>query len=353
MLTVEQGLTQFGVRVDEGNTKVRADRQNYSIYLGTMVFLFIFLFCLPFYLVRRADFESWSASPYTQPLSYAFRTAGENADVVIYGDSTAMHGIDPSIMSTELGVKVVNLPNTATTIHVVEDVPLRRYLAQNRPPKLIVFYFAPWDFDFGDPAYPMGNYEGRQTLARMGTVEEIWNYARKDPLQSLQFPFEFYFINTRLEALVTRPDHQVAQEVARTHGHVTNPLTSVLDSGCVFPEQVTHDLRFATVQRLGQKYSTPETQVLFVAAPIPDCKNAAAVLHQPYAQVPVAQPRVYPAKLFTPEAIYLHPKGELVPQVTKDLIDQVKPLLERGQSVDPMRSELATARDLPSMHPRH
>ena len=92
-------------------------------------------------------YERWSGSTWAPTLDYAFQTAGQNADVVIYGDSTALYGVDPLQMEKDLGLKVINLPNTMGSLPVVDDLSLKQYLAQNRPPKMIVFYMSSLEFE--------------------------------------------------------------------------------------------------------------------------------------------------------------------------------------------------------------
>jgi hypothetical protein len=80
------------------------------VYLGGFV-----IACMPGY-------ERWSGSKWAPTLEYAFQTEGQNADIVVYGDSTALYGVDPLQMERDLGLKVVNLPNTMGRLPVVDDL---------------------------------------------------------------------------------------------------------------------------------------------------------------------------------------------------------------------------------------
>jgi hypothetical protein len=318
---------QEPVRAAENASGMRSHERGFGRYLlSTSMFLLV-MYCVPFYVVRRADFDEISNTPYSLPLNSAFKMAGQNADVVVFGDSTALHGIDPSQMSRELGMKAINLPNTGATLRVMDDLSLRRYLATNRAPRLIVFYFAPWDLDYMHTELPIGTYEGREVLAHQGTGAEIFAYAWSHPSESLEFPFQFYMANSSWRAVVQRPYRYAGAEVARTQGHLSNPALTPLPEQCEFWPSATHDLRFDSVKALGTKYGTAETKILSFVAPIPACRNAAAVLNQPYNTLPAASPRELALSMFSGSVMYLHPTPEAVPAVTEQLVEAVRPML--------------------------
>jgi hypothetical protein len=108
------------------------------------------IWLLPFIFVRLPGFLRWSGSNYGSMLEYSFASSNANADVVIFGDSSALFGIDPLQMSAKLGLKTINLPNTMSSLPVTDDMALRQYLAHSAPPRLIVFYFAPWNLNFSN-----------------------------------------------------------------------------------------------------------------------------------------------------------------------------------------------------------
>jgi len=304
-----------------------AESQSLGRYLWTIGIFFLLLYCAPLYLVRTADFEQWSESPYTPPLNFAFETAGKNADVVLFGDSTLLHGIDPSQMSAALGVKVLNLPGTVATLRILDDLALRRYMQVNRPPRLIVFYFAPWDFDYSHSTYPTSTYAGVELLMHRGTAAEILAFVEHHPLQSLQFPFQFYYANRRVATILQHPYRSIGLEVARTQGHFTNPVQTKLTPDCQFPAAVMDELRFDSVKTIGERYQTPQTKVLYFVAPVPNCRNATPVVNRSYSELPAVPPKEMPAAMFSTEPVILHPLAASVPAVTQNLIDAVRPIL--------------------------
>jgi hypothetical protein len=329
MLLVEGiALDREQTGMEENVTAVGAEPGRFGRYLFSLSIFLLAMYCFPLYMVRRADFDARSNSPYSLPLNYAYKMAGQNADVVLFGDSTLLHGVDPSRMSEELGLKAINLPNTGATLRVMDDLSLRRYLEVNRAPRLIVFYFAPWDMDYMHTELPIGTYEGREVLAHQGTAAEIFAYVRRHPLDSLQFPFQFYLANSSLMTILKRPYAYAGVEVARTQGHLSNPASNELSAGCEFWAPSVKDLRFDSVKSLGAKYGSPQTQILYFIAPVPGCRNAAAVVNRLYSELPATPPRELATGMFRGSAMYLHPSAAAVPVVTDQLVEAVRPLLE-------------------------
>jgi len=311
-------------------------------YLFTTVGMLALLYVVPFFLGRLELYDRWNPYFLARPLNYAFKTAGENADVVLFGDSTAVIGVDPSQMSRALGVKVLDLVNTQPSLLVNDDLTLRRYLSANRPPRLIVFYFAPWDFDYGNTDFSSRPvFEGEQVLLRWGTSRDIVTFLLRHPTEGASFPLRFYA--SALESTLHWVPHSGQEEhLAATHGHVDDRNPAVLTSSCVFPQELIDRVRFDWVRSLGQRYASSETQVLSYVAPVPSCGNLSAVLGQPYDRLPAAPPRVLPPEYFSSE-ITVHPRAIAVPEVTRNLIEAVRPLVGPlvGSHVGPMQEEAA------------
>lgn len=315
-------------------------------YMCTVLAVVAVLYLLPPIAIRSGLWDRWNRSFYAQPMNYAFETAGLDADVVVFGDSTATLGIDPGQMSSALGVKVLNLPNTQDSLIINDDLALRHYLSGNRPPRLIVFYLAPWDLDYGnvDPATrPL--YEGEELLFRQGSWQQWRAFVFKHPELALSFPLQFYSTNLQFIRHGVRVPHQQAQLNA-TLGHVDNLVNSALDSSCSFPAPLIDSIRFSWVHDLAARYRSPQTRVMVYVAPVPSCANVSQVVNQPYEQLPAAPPKQMPPNFYNDPAMYVHPRTLAVPQVTRDLTDAVRPMLAASdQSALP-----ATANQQQSAH---
>ena len=280
-----------------------------------------------FFLARSPLYDRVNPSFYAKPLNYAFKTAGENADVVIFGDSTALLGVNPRQMSSALGVKVLNLVNTQPSLVVNDDMSLRHYLKQNRAPRLIVFYFAPWDFDYGHNDFDSRpTYEGEELLLRQGTSQEMTAFARRHPREIVMFPLKFYGTAWQFTMHHVPQVNQETQLTA-TRGHIDNTDPTIMKAPCRFPQYLIDNIRFAWVHDLGERYQTSVTQVQFYVAPVPACENVAAVAGRPYGQLPASPPKQVAPEFFMDDVRFIHPRAAAVHELTNNLIEAVQPLL--------------------------
>ena len=175
------------------------------VFLRYLAYLFIvpvLAVILPFVAERAEPLQGISASRFGRVLDYSYKSSRLDGDVVIFGDSSAMYGIDTVRLSGELGLRVINLPGTMGSLPVTGDLPLRKYLAFNRSPQLIVFYFTPWNLNAlqSENQY---SYEGDEQILRHGTVRDLWHLARTRPQDLIEFPMRFYSVPRGLE--VDRP----------------------------------------------------------------------------------------------------------------------------------------------------
>jgi hypothetical protein len=307
---------------------VAPSRSRLVLYFLVLLAVPGFFYLPPFFLVQMPSYAKWSRVPDFPLLDFSFKSAGQNADVVIFGDSSANHGIDPSLMSAALGVKVLDMPNGLGGLLVVNDLSLRRYMAADKPPQLIIFYFAPWNLDYGhDDIRTDPLYNGMEMLVRYGTAGEIFAFVKAHPAYAIQFPLMFYRANINPQMFHQKLYREQARQVVATNGHGDTIGTLHYDSGCVIPTALIGRMRYDWVRRMAETYSTPQTKVLVYVAPIPGCSNAQAAVDHARAVLPLAPPKTMPAPLFLDDQYYIHLYADGVPLATQNLIDAARPLL--------------------------
>jgi hypothetical protein len=281
------------------------------VYLGGFL-----LPCMPGY-------ERWSGSKWAPTLEYAFQTADQNADIVVYGDSTALYGVDPLQMEKDLGLKVVNLPNTMGSLPVVDDLSLHLYLAHNRAPKLIVLYLSSWNLNYMHPWGPR-LFEGEEMLLRHGSWSQIFHFAAHHLEETLNFPFRVYSgLGPHVIVDVLHGSHAVPEIVA-SRGHEVNDLpVGPLASDCTLPDTLLEEHRTDSVQALINRYSTPQTKTMLYLSPVPGCQNADALLSAIRAKnnLPAALPAVLAASDFSSDNMFAHVRPDAVSTST-DLLTQ-------------------------------
>jgi hypothetical protein len=76
-------------------------------------------------------------------LGYGATLRGRDCKVLIYGDATAMVGVDPKIIEAKTGLSTCNIAEAAGVTMVSGTLPVDRFLEGNPRPKVIVFLYAP------------------------------------------------------------------------------------------------------------------------------------------------------------------------------------------------------------------
>jgi len=317
--------------------KTMGEQANISKSGSKLIFYLIILLAIPgilyippFFVVRLPAYSKWSCAADFPLLDYAFNNPVKNADVVIFGDSTAKVGIDPSQMEAVLGEKVLDLPNNFGAVLVLNDLSLRLYMEHNKPPKLIVFYFPPWNLDYGHDDLSIDPiYDGMEMLFRHGTSREIFTFFEGHPFESIQFPWMFYKENISANLFKRENFRKEAQQVAMTNGHADYiGATLRYNSLCTIPPRLIGRIKYDWVRGLAEKYSTPETKVMVYLAPIPACRNAQAVVDRTQKVTELQPSKIMPANLFMDDKYYVHLDASGVREATEQLIEAVRPLLD-------------------------
>jgi hypothetical protein len=293
----------------------------FRFYLIWLVTPTLVLYFLGFLIVRVHGYERWGGSSWGPSLDYAFQTSGENADVVIFGDSSALLAVDPLEMSRRMNLKVINLPNTIGSLPVIGDMALKQYLRTNRPPRLIIFYFCPWDLDY---ARMTGTriFEGEEMLARHGSWKEIAVFSLHHPGELLNFPFRVFSSWSPASTLAWLRTSKKSPEVVAFRGHVTNTLPfPALNKDCSLPAADLAIERSASVRQLMGRYTTPVTGTLLYFAPVPNCAHVDRLLSavKTYFQSP--PPAVFPPTDFTADSYFAHLEPQAVAPATRLLGD--------------------------------
>lgn len=299
-------------------------------WLKTIFFLTLLLYLLPFALVRIPSFEHWGGSPFGPALDYPFTLAHADADVILFGDSSAVVGIDPRQLSRELGLNVMNLPNTGASLQVLGQSSLDHYLAANQPPRLILFYFAAWNLDYAHEPLSAHLYEGEEVLLRRGTAQQVWRFTRRQPLEMLNFPWRFYLENlpNGLKSLIRDTDPAVG--VALAQGYL-DPLSRrpALPETCAIPSELLRAVPDTTARFLLEHYRTGSTQVVFTLAPLPLCAQVELLAARRYPALGAEPVVTLPASSFKQDFQYIHLRREAVPANTDRLARLIRAALAR------------------------
>jgi hypothetical protein len=214
-----------------------------------------------------------------------FQMANRDCDVLIFGDSTAMTGINPDVVESNTGFKTCNISVTNAVLAVTDNLTLNHYLAHNAKPKVLLLQFSPDGFQRESHAWRRTIYaEGLLELLRHGSPSETRSVLLMHPQESIAFAgyaagfSSFYAIKdvwfhiTRLrpeeDTVTVRNGFFTPPAPARTF---CDPAAAITES-----EQAASFSR-ALVEDYHTQYAEQSGVVLVNVAPIPACdQNLAA-----------------------------------------------------------------------------
>jgi hypothetical protein len=127
-----------------------------------------------------------SENKYLINLAWGATLHNVNCQIVIYGDSTAMVGIDPALIRQRTGLSACNIAEYEGMTIFNGTMVLDRYLSQNQRPKFLIFLYSPEDFDPSSQRHVVGLYEAMTW--RVGQPNRLINLATL-----LRRPDEFFY----------------------------------------------------------------------------------------------------------------------------------------------------------------
>jgi hypothetical protein len=240
------------------------------------------LLAIPVFIgLGKSDyFMRHGASVWVQSNDAVFGMQDRDCDVLVYGDSTAMTGIDPEVVSRNTGFKTCNIAVTNAVLAVTGNLTLDHYLHQNARPKVLVIQLSPDDFQQENRLWKHTIYaEGLLEQLRHGSPEESRHVLFTHPHEAVQFAgyaagFSAYYAIKDIWFRTThlRPEEDQVQvrngfftppSPARTYCDSAAKLTD--HSRGAFPRMLADDFR--------STYSPRSSVVLVDVAPIPSCDD--------------------------------------------------------------------------------
>jgi hypothetical protein len=227
------------------------------------------------------------ASVWVQANDKVFDTRDRDCDVVVYGDSTAMTGIDPEMVEEQTGFKTCNIAVTNAVLSVTGNLTLDHFLARNHRPRILLVQLSPNDFQQESQAWHQTIYaEGLLELLRHGRPGEARHILLNHPAEAVSFAgyaagFTAWYGIKDIWFRVTslRPEEDT---VTMRNGFFTPPSparTTCVAATSVLPSPNPQQIAFSRslVADYRDRYADRTGIVLVNVAPIPDCdENLAA-----------------------------------------------------------------------------
>jgi hypothetical protein len=258
---------------------------------------------------------------YIANMGYGLKLNHANCEILVYGDSTALVGVDPEVLHRATGLSACNIADYAGMIRLNGTMVLDRYLAHNARPKYLVMVLAPddlartWRHD--------GNYEAVLMRVRekpdIGFFYEAFRHG-EDILSAIGVTGRY--------ALTDLIHHRLAKSIYserdETLGRFPDPE----------PRSVTcpPDIRPAPpdpdwVNGLRRRYGIEGTRVIVDVVPVPPCEPSLAIYQREYAagnNIVDNQLEVYPIDWYTQSGRWHLGAPEGWQHLSNEVADQIK-----------------------------
>lgn len=138
-------------------------RRRFTFYLLPVVGLPVLMMVAAFLIVPTRWFDLHSKNTYLANLGWGANLAGRDCKVLIYGDSSALVGLDPAVIQKQTGLTTCNIAEFEGVTLVTHTRLVDQFLERNARPRFVVFFYTPEDFSIPN------NWES----TRVGTFEAV------------------------------------------------------------------------------------------------------------------------------------------------------------------------------------
>jgi hypothetical protein len=201
-------------------------------------------------------------------MGYAETLHNADCKILIYGDSSAMVGVDPTTVQEITGLSTCNIAEYLGITVVNNTMPLDDYLANNPKPEYLIFLFGPESY--GAPP-PWGDMDVAEALAyRFQFHRDLASslLVAKHPSEVLGWlEHELRFLIAHPRVKPTSPE--IMNIRASLKGRF--PMSSAPLTTCMPVRKV--EPRRDWIEGLRAKYGIPGTKVLIDVTPVPSCET--------------------------------------------------------------------------------
>jgi hypothetical protein len=297
---------------------------------------------VPFFILLGSSdfFIRHGASVWVRSNDAVFDMHDRECDVVVYGDSTAMTGIDPDLVEERTGFRTCNIAVTNAVLAVTNNLTLDRFLAQNSKPRVILVQLSPDGFQAENHAWDRTIYaEGLLELLRHGKPGDVRRVMFTHPEESVSFAgyaagfsawyfmkdvwFHATHLRSEEDTVMVRNGFFTPPSPARTS---CAPATSVVSDDArqsKFSRSLVADYR--------NSYSNRAGLVLINVAPIPACDQNLAAFQAQLDGVTSNSLVPLPIQYFNDGRHYTAPGSQIV---SKAISNELNAVASRYPAID-------------------
>jgi len=267
-------------------------------------------------------------------MGYGRTLAGANCDVVVYGDSAAMTGIVPAVVERETGLKTCNIAEVGPVRLVGVAPTLDVYLRQNRRPRAIVLWYAPWNFRrWREEEWDRNpvQVEGIYYLLRYGNLQRSARMLLRHRHASAKYGVWVMLTEAKQCAQIllrmatgqAAPDMDAWEErMARRGVFTTNhsPQRGCMPRKDLSKDDIQADPAWAEAMRA--RYRESAERVLLMVSPLADCDALGKVSAERLQGLTDNRIRTLPVEMFNGEDVHFSTAG--AEQTSAELALEIK-----------------------------
>lgn len=268
-------------------------------------------------------------------IGYGTRAIGQNCDVLLYGDSTALVGLDPSVIRSKTGLTACNIAESKLVMDLVGvNYPLDEYLAHNRPPEFLITAWAPGDFDLERPPSFDYSADGYLYAFQYDRGSWLWRGMIRHPKDSLSFlvwvqgSILKHFLEKIIPGRSTESDERSLRDSRNGLWH--EPVSA--QDACVdfpLPPVASRAENAASVARFRQRYAGRTQHLVIDVTPIADCFQMGRESIPTLKGLSDNAPQLWPVSSFATMNIHMTPQGAR--RFSAQIADQINGIMQQAQ----------------------
>ena len=288
IIAIDQAAELMPDVVSSADAPCSASPRDLSLHYCLLLVLLPLLAIPACIALGRSDFFlHHGASVWVQANDQVFDTRDRDCDVLVFGDSTAMTGIDPDKVEEQTGFRTCNIAVTNAVLAVTGNLTLDHFLAHNGRPRVLLIQLSPDGFQPENHSWHQTIYaEGMLELLRHGSSADARHVLWTHPEESVAFAgyaagFTAWYAmkDVWFHATHLRPEEDTVTVHNGFFTPPSPPRTSCEPAARLVsnatPERIAFSRSLVTGFR--DAYADRAGVVLVNVAPIPDCdQNLAA-----------------------------------------------------------------------------
>ncbi len=327
-LVPELNTAPDGIALTDPHTEPPAPPRRLRLYVGALLILPFAYITVCFFVMRSDFFLRQTQNIYLAQMGYGLRLRNADCQILVFGDSSAMEGVDPGILTKETGLSACNIAEPAGVMRLNGTMVLDTYLTRNPRPKYLILLLSPngmrptWLHE--------GNYEAVLMRVRekpdLGLLYAVIRHA-DDILPAIGTSGRFvltWIIHPPLPAsLVHRRDDNRGR-----YPDASERMTTCLTDARINPPSREW------VDSFRRRYGVDGTHVLVDVTPVPDCDPAQATYMREFAPgtgITDNRLQIFPTHWYTQSGHFHLGSSEGWGHLTASIADQINAQQQAGR----------------------